>query len=291
MVVRTSAAAVRVWVVVLLTAAAGVGCGGKPPYRVSESRVPSAQELRRLGRIEIADPGARQGGAEAPRVYIGVPDRRAEGAVAGGLVGVATGAAIGGLAAGGGGMFPALVVLGGALVGAPIGVAIGAPVGASLGVPGNESRRAAVSLRRAAESVDVGAAARAGASRSRALPRDAAAAGDPSSATVDVEVIAYGTRAAGGGRARPFVAVRTWVTDAASGQVVYEATRDWRGPKRRFPKWADGDATEFQRVLEEGARRMGRLSVERALKNLPRGQRQAPPPAVANEKTGAGGGV
>src|SRR5688572_28582423 len=100
-------AAVRYWVVLFAAAAAGLGCGAKPPYRVSESLLPSAQELRRLWRIELADSAGPGPTAATPRVWIGVPDRRAEGAVIGGLAGVVVGGSVGAAAASrGGAMFP-----------------------------------------------------------------------------------------------------------------------------------------------------------------------------------------
>ena len=260
-----NAGAARFGIVSLAVVVAGLGCGAKPPYGVSETPIPSRQQLQRLGPVRLADAnGTRE--AVAPRVWIGVPDRRAEGAVLGGVVGLAAGAAVGGAAASpGGGMFAGLAILAGAALGAPVGVAFGAPIGATLGIPGKEARRAAAELRTAAESVDVGAAARVGAAGARRLAADGAGTVGQPHATIDVRVIAYGTRAAGGGRVRPFVAVRTTLTDAADGRIIYDATRDWRGPRRKFARWADGNAAEFRRVLEEGARRMGRRSVDRLL--------------------------
>ena len=268
----------RVVVGLAAVALAAGGCGEKPPYRVSESRQLSARELERLGhidlaRVEPAGPVATQSGqsaGSAPRVWIGVPDRRAEGAITGAVLGAAAGAVIGGIAASGGtGMFAGLAVMEGAiLIGAPVGAVIGAPLGALTGRPGEGNRRAAAALRRIAQTVDVAAAARDGAVRASALAKNhqsTTRSDGRAGGKLSVDVLAYGTRAAGGGKAQPFVAVRTRLAEAAGGKVLYDTTSDWRGPKKYFHRWDDDGGAEFRRLIETGAADLGRRSARRAL--------------------------
>ena len=266
---QNSAGQALVWL--LVVAAAGAGCGATPPYRVFEPPPPTAEQLNRLGRIDMApSPAGVADEAATPRVWIGMPDRRAEGAVlgavAGGIIGALAGGAIAGPSESEGFLDLNFDQEIGVAVGALVGAPVGAVIGASLGQPGAEARAAAQELRRHAAAVDVSALARDGASESSQLqayrePGPAAGLGG----TLSVEVLAYGTRAAGGGRAQPFVAIRTRLTDAGTGRVIYQSTSDWRGSKRQFSKWAEENGADFRRELEDGARNLGRRSVDRAL--------------------------
>jgi hypothetical protein len=248
--------------------AVGGGCGSKPPYRVAEPPPPSAARLKRLGQIELAA-AALPGEAKAPRVWIGVPDRRAEGAIEGavivGVVGAVAGGAIAG--AGGGGWLIELAIAIGAVAGGTVGAAVGGGIGALLGTPGKGARRAAAQLRKVANTVDISAAALAGAEQSPKLAkfRERAIPGTGPGGILSVEVIAYGTRAAGGGQAQPFVALRTRLIEADTGRVLYQSTSDLRGSRRTFYKWANRQGSDFRRELEECANQLGRRSVNRAL--------------------------
>jgi hypothetical protein len=266
-------AAASWWRFIALSAlfAVATGCGSKPPYKVSESRQLSAGRLRALGRIDLDQTAASQATTQTPRVWIGVPDRRAEGTIYGAIIGGAVGAGIGAAAfSGGTGMFANLAILFGAfVVGAPAGVLVGSPIGLVAGTSGEGNRRASRTLREVARSIDVASAARSGARRSSTLAKNHSRAGPVtghgSGGTLSIDVIAYGTRAAGGGRARPFVAARTRLTESGSGRVLYDTTQDWRGPRKQFHRWADNGGVQFRRWLETGAATLGRQSTRRAL--------------------------
>jgi hypothetical protein len=258
-----------VWLLTVAVAAAGAGCGGKPPYRVSEPPPPTAGQLKSLGRIDLAPsaPGVR-GEAPTPRVWIGVPDRRGEGAVFGAGVGAIIGAIAGALIGGsGGGGFAGVEIQAGAVIGALVGAPIGGVIGALLNQPGAEARLTAEALRRHAAAVDVSSLARDGASSSTKLQayRDLGPEAGPGG-TLSVEVVAYGIRAAAlSKRARPFVAVRTRLANASTGRVIYESTSDLRGEKRKFHEWSYGEAADFRRELETLSRELGKRSADRAL--------------------------
>jgi len=209
-------------------------------------------------------------GAPTPRVWIGIPDRRAEGAAIGAAVGAVVGGIAGaGIAGSGEDGWGALDVPTATIVGTFIGTTIGgAVIGAFLGQPGPEARAAAAELRRHAAAVDVSSRAREGVSRSaklQAYRESGPAAGAGPGGTLTVKVLAYGTRSAGWNRACPFVAVRTRLTDASTGRVIYDSTSDLRGRERDFHEWSYGDGAAFRRELETLAREIGNRSVDRAL--------------------------
>ena len=276
------AARALVWVLVLAAAAVGTGCGAKAPYRVSEPPPPTAEQLRSLGRIELADSLAGAGGGRAsaaPRVWIGIPDRRLEGAAFGTALGAAAGliasAVIVGSASGEDELDSRAGTIGATFIGATVG---GAVIGAFLGAPGPDAHAAAARLRRHAAAVDVTRLVREGAAASAKLqtygpgrPWVGGRLGAQRGAggTITVQVVAYGTRSAGGSRARPFVAVRTRLADASTGRMIYDSTSDLRGAERRFHHWAYGDGADFRKEIESLARELGTRCVDRAL--TPRG--------------------
>jgi hypothetical protein len=229
----------------------------------------TARELQRLGRVELDGAPAPASAAGKPRVWIGVPDRRAEGAVTAAVIGAAAGAVIGAVAASGGtGMFAALGIYEGILIGAPAGALVGAPIGALLGAPGEGDRRAAAKLREVARAIDVTDLAHQGARASAALTPPAAVGATRftgAGARLSIDVIAYGTRPSGGGRTRPFVAARTRLTEGGTGKVLYDTTSDWRGPEKTFYRWAKDGGEEFRGQLQAGAAALGRRCARRAL--------------------------
>ena len=273
---RRGQRAVGTLVWLLIAGAAGAGCGSKPPYRISEPPPPTAEQLQSLGRIELAgSPAGVRGRAPTPRVWIGIPDRRVEGAA----IGAGVGAIVGGLAGAaiyesGKPAWPAPDPQTATIVGTFIGTTIGgAVIGAFLGQPGPEARAAAAELRRHAAAVDVASRAREGVLRSARLQayREAGpAAGPGPGGRLTVEVVAYGTRSAGWNQACPFVAVRTRLADASTGRVIYDCTSDVWGQERNFHQWSYGDGADFRRELESLALDLGRLSADRAL--TPRGR-------------------
>jgi hypothetical protein len=258
---------VRALLWVLIVTAAGAGCGAKPPYRVFEPPPPTAEELERLGRIKLADSPAGAGGEAAsppPRVWIGIPDRRAEGAALGAAIGAGVGAAIAASTVDDWGQFdvPTETIVA-TFIGTTVG---GAVIGALLGQPGPEAHAAAAKLRGHAAGIDVASLVREGASRSAKLQAygEGPGAAGPGG-TLMIQVVAYGTRSTGGGRACPFVAVRTRLADASTGQVIYDSTSDLRGRERAFHQWSYAEGANFRREIESLARELGTSSVDRAL--------------------------
>jgi hypothetical protein len=254
-------------VLALLLAA---GCQPAPPYDVSKPPPLSEARRGRLARIEVAEaPGGR------PRVWVEMPTARGEAGLTGGfvgaMIGVGAGAAVGN-ANSGDGFLSGIVVGTGAVIGGLVGAAAGGTIGALLGGPAGAEREAAAVQKRAARQADVSAAAVRGAGQSPALAAFTGRGGAhpaPGSGTsygiLSVRVVTYGTRIGDGGTARPFVAVRARLTNAATGRELYRSTRHWHGPSRPFQSWSADGGGALREALDAGAQDLARRSVDAML--------------------------